>query len=88
MACGTPTLVGATLDARDFFFDEDLLVNPDDDHQIAQKLVSLLRNDEERMKKGREAIVFARQFSWENMSEHYLKVCLQASALDEKECDE
>ena len=80
MACGTPTLVGATLDARDFFFDEDLLVNPDDDREIAAKLIALLRNDNEKMKKGREAVEFARQFSWESMSEKYLGVCLNASA--------
>jgi glycosyltransferase involved in cell wall biosynthesis len=82
MACGTPTLVGATLDARDFFFDEDLLVNPDDDREIAGKLIALLGDDNEKMKKGREAVEFARQFSWESMSEKYLGVCLNASAVN------
>jgi glycosyltransferase involved in cell wall biosynthesis len=82
MACGTPTLVGATLDARDFFFDEDLLVNPDDDRQIAEKLILLLSNVDEKMKKGREAVEFARQFSWESMSERYLGVCLHAREMN------
>jgi glycosyltransferase involved in cell wall biosynthesis len=80
MACGTPTLVGATLDAKDFFFDEDLLVNPDDNGQIAEKLISLLRDEEKKMKKAREAIEFAKQFSWDRMSQNYLNVCLRASA--------
>jgi glycosyltransferase involved in cell wall biosynthesis len=78
-ACGTPTLVGATLDAKDFFFDEDLLVNPDDNGQIAEKLISLLRDEEKKMKKAREALEFARQFSWDRMSQNYLNVCLRAS---------
>jgi glycosyltransferase involved in cell wall biosynthesis len=81
MACGTPTLVGATLDARDFFFDEDLLVNPDDDREIADKLIALLQDDNEKMKKGREAVEFAKQFSWKSMSEKYLGLCLNASGL-------
>ena len=83
MACGTPTLVGATLDARDFFFDEDLLVDPDDDRQIAQKLIFLLRNEDEKVKKARGAVEFARQFSWDSMSEKYVAVCLRAIELNQ-----
>ena len=83
MACGTPTLVGATLDARDFFFDEDLLVDPDDDRQIAEKMIFLLRNDDEKKKKAGEAVEFARQFSWDSMSEKYISVCLRAIELNQ-----
>jgi glycosyltransferase involved in cell wall biosynthesis len=82
MACGTPTLVGATLDAKDFFFDDDLLVDPDDDQQIAEKLILLLRNNDEKRKKAREAIEFARQYSWESMCQQYLDVCLRASEMN------
>jgi glycosyltransferase involved in cell wall biosynthesis len=84
MACGTPTLVGDTLDAKDFFFDKDLLVNPDDDSQIAGKLVALLGDDDLKIKKSHEAIAFARQFSWESMSEQYLRICQRASSLSPK----
>jgi glycosyltransferase involved in cell wall biosynthesis len=80
MACGTPTLVGATLDAKDFFFDEDLLVDPDADRQIADKVISLLTDERKRMKKAREAVEFAKQFSWDRMSQGYYEVCLRASA--------
>jgi glycosyltransferase involved in cell wall biosynthesis len=83
MACGTPTFVGATLDAKDFFFDEDLLVDPDDERQIAEKLISLLRNNDKKMKKASEAVEFARRFSWDSMSEKYLGVCLHASEVDQ-----
>ena len=79
MACGTPTLVGATLDAKDFFFDEDLLVDPDNDEEIAAKLTALVSNEELKKRKGIEAVQFAKEFSWDNMSERYLEVCLQAS---------
>jgi glycosyltransferase involved in cell wall biosynthesis len=83
MACGTPTLVGATLDARDFFFDKDLLVDPDDDRQIAQKVISLLGDEEKKMKKADAAVEFARQFSWDSMSEKYVSVCLRAIELNQ-----
>jgi len=73
--------VGATLDARDFFFDEDLLVDPDDDRQIAEKMIFLLRNDDEKKKKAGEAVEFARHFSWDGMSEKYISVCLRAIEL-------
>ena len=36
--------------------------------------------DEENMKKAREAVQFAKQFSWDRMSENHLDVCLRASA--------
>ena len=83
MACGTPTLVGATLDAKDFFIDEDMLVDPDDDRQIAKKMIFLLRNEDEKMKKAREAVEFAKQFSWDVMSEKYISVCRRAIELNQ-----
>lgn len=81
MACGTVTVVGATLDAKDFFFDEDLLVDPDDNRQTAKKLIFLLRNQEEKVKKAREAVEFAARFSWTQMSEKYVATCLRAIEL-------
>lgn len=87
MACGTPTLVGATLDAKDFFFDDDLLVDPEDERQIAKKLISLLRNDDKKMKKAGEAVEFARKFSWDGMSDKYLGVCLRANKVGQTEGD-
>jgi glycosyltransferase involved in cell wall biosynthesis len=78
MACGTPAVVGNTLDAKDFFLDEALLADPDDDREIAQKLIALLRDKDEKVKKAIEAVDFARQFSWEKMSEKYLSACLGA----------
>ena len=83
MACGTVTLVGATLDAKDFFFDPDLLVDPDDVRQISDKLIFLLRNDEDKMKKAREAVEFASQFSWASMSEKYISTCQSAIQLNQ-----
>lgn len=78
MACGTPTLVGDTLDARDFFIDKDMLVNPDDEKQIAEKLVYLLLNENIKKQKSELSIKIAQQFSWEKTSKRYYEVCLKA----------
>ena len=78
MACGTPTLVGNTLDAKDFFTDSDLLVNPEDEKQIAEKLIYLLLNEEIKKQKSVQAIEIAKKFSWEEMSRKYYQVCMNA----------
>lgn len=78
MACGIPTLVGNTLDAKDFFTDNDLLVDPDDEKQIAQKLIYLLQNEEVKKQKSEQAIKISSDFSWEEMSKKYFEVCLKA----------
>ena len=83
MACGTPTLVGNSLDANDFFFDEDLLVDPEQPGQMADKIVALLASEEKRNRKAREAIEFAARFSWEATGEKYLAACMQATSADQ-----
>jgi len=76
MACGVPTLVGDTLDAKDFFTDNDMLVNPDDEKQIAEKLIYLMLNEDIKINKSKQALGIARQFSWEEMGRKYYDVCL------------
>lgn len=78
MACGTPAIVGATLDALDFLTDRDLLVNPDDQNDMVARITHLLADDEKRAAKRREAIETAENFSWDKMSEKYYKVCLES----------
>ena len=78
MACGTPTLVGDTLDAADFFTDKDMLVNPDDEREIAEKLIYLLMNEDIKKQKSQQALGIAQHFSWEKMSEKYYEVCLKS----------
>lgn len=78
MATGTPTLVGNTLDATDFFHDQDLLVNPDDERQIADKIIRILRDPALKAEKSRQALELVKNFSWERMSGQYLEVCVNA----------
>jgi glycosyltransferase involved in cell wall biosynthesis len=80
MACGTPALVGNSLDAKDFFFDEELLVDPDDPAQVAGRIVALLANEENRRLKARQAVEFAAKFSWAAMNEQYLAACMCAAS--------
>ncbi len=77
MACGTPSLVGETLDAKDFFTDKDLFVNPEDPGQMAERMLYLLQNRDARLKKSAQAVTFAQSFSWDHMSEKYLAYCEQ-----------
>jgi len=75
MAAGTPTIVGATLDAIDFFKDSDLLVDPESPEELAQKILQLLTDGALRALKSKEAIEVARHYSWDSMAAGYLEVC-------------
>ncbi len=78
MACGTPALVGNTLDACDFFNDEDLLVDPEDTKQIAQKIVYLMLDINLKKQKSEQVLKIAQQFSFEEMSKRYYIECLRS----------
>jgi len=49
MACGTPVIVGAVLDAPEFVADAGVLVNPDDINDLAQSIVKVLTESELRI---------------------------------------
>lgn len=82
MACGTPTLVGNSLDTKDFFFDEELLVDPDDPARMAARIVAVLASEETKQRKAREAVEFAAKFSWRAMGERYLAACVRAASAE------
>lgn len=75
MACGTPAIVGSTLDALDFIKDSDLLVDPENEKELARKIIKLLQNRELHKNKCDEAIKIASHYSWEKMSAAYYEVC-------------
>ena len=77
MACGTPSIVGATLDALDFIQDPDLLADPDHVSDVAQKIINLLNDRNLHRQKSKEAIDIASGFSWQKMSENYYELCLK-----------
>jgi glycosyltransferase involved in cell wall biosynthesis len=68
MACGTPVIVGAVLDAPEFLADAGLLVNPDDPKDLAQGIEKILTDPELRDELSAKAIERAKAFSWEKMA--------------------
>lgn len=76
MACGTPTIVGATLDAKEFLTDIDLIVDPDRVEDLATKILKLLEDQKMYERKSAEAIRMAKQFQWDKVCERYYNVCL------------
>ena len=72
MACGTPVIVAATLDAPEFIGDAGVLVRPSDPDDLARAVVQLLSDRElyrTLEEKGKER---ARMFSWERMADEVL----------------
>ncbi|MDR3580397.1 MAG: glycosyltransferase family 1 protein [Oryzomonas sp.] len=74
MACGTPVIVGAVLDAPEFLSDAGILVNPNDIDQIAKSILKVLTEPELRGQLSAKAIERAGEFSWEKMSEKTVEV--------------
>jgi glycosyltransferase involved in cell wall biosynthesis len=68
MACGTPVIVGAVLDAPEFVADAGVLVNPDDINELARSIVKVLTEPKLRDHLSAKAIERARAFSWEKMA--------------------
>lgn len=79
MACGTPAIVGATLDATDFIDDRDLLVDPEDFSSLAGKIIALLTNQDLYRQKCEYAVRTAAKYSWEGMSGRYYDICREVS---------
>ena len=76
MACGTPALLGSCLDSTDFTDDPELLVDPENSEDIAQKILALLTDRTRHAEKSAQALAVSKQFSWKKMSERYYDICL------------
>lgn len=68
MACGTPVIVGAALDAPEFVADAGILVNPDDINDLAQSIIKVLTAPGLIDQLSAKAIERAKAFSWEKMA--------------------
>jgi glycosyltransferase involved in cell wall biosynthesis len=68
MACGTPVVVGASLDAPEFVADAGILVDPDDINGMAKNIIRVLTEPGLREKLSEKAIERAKEFSWEKMA--------------------
>lgn len=69
MACGTPVVVAATLDAPEFVGDGGLLARPGDADDLARCLLSLLEDAPLRASLSEKGIARASLFSWRRMAE-------------------
>ncbi len=74
MACGTPVVALAVLDAPEFIGDAGLLADPDSDQDLADKLKRALTDTELQAELTRKGIARAAEFSWRRMGERTAKV--------------
>ncbi|MFZ5892002.1 MAG: glycosyltransferase family 4 protein [Myxococcota bacterium] len=68
MACGTPVVAAAALDAPEFVADAGLLVDPDDAGALAESIRRVLTEPDLHAELGRKGIQRAARFSWANMA--------------------
>ena len=68
MACGTPVVAAAALDAPEFVADAGLLVDPDDVHGLGDCIRRVLTESELQADLARKGIERAGKFSWANMA--------------------
>jgi glycosyltransferase involved in cell wall biosynthesis len=69
MACGTPVVAAAALDAPEFVADAGLLVDPDDVAGLGDCIRRVLTEPTLRAELAEKGIERARRFSWQNMAD-------------------
>jgi len=80
MACGTPAIVGRTLDSTDFFTHELSLVDPNSPAELSAR-ISLLLTDRQRYGDLREwSMSRLQSLSWARMAERYVEFWKQIRA--------
>ncbi len=73
MACGTPAIVGRTLDSTDFFTHELSLVGPNSPSELSQR-ISLLLADRQRYDELRQwGLTRVQSLSWTAMARKYVE---------------
>lgn len=73
MACGTPAIVGRTLDSTDFFTHELSLVGPNSPSELSQR-ISLLLVDRQRYDELRQwGLTRVQSLSWTAMAQKYVE---------------
>jgi glycosyltransferase involved in cell wall biosynthesis len=74
MACGTPVVGVATLDATEFFADAGLLAKPDNVQDLAACLIRVLAEPDLQREMGSKSVAHATRFSWANTAKGNVKV--------------
>jgi glycosyltransferase involved in cell wall biosynthesis len=81
MACGTPAIVGRTLDSTDFFTHELSSVDPNSAAELADR-ISLLLTDRQRYGELRDwSLKQVQSLSWAHMAERYVEFWKQIRAM-------
>lgn len=80
MACGTPAIVGRTLDSADFFTHELSLVDPNSPAELCAR-ISLLLSNRQRYDELRDwALASVQSLSWTSMAEKYVEFWAEIQA--------
>lgn len=85
MACGVPAIVSNTSSMPEVAGDAALLVNPASPDDIAEKMMSIYKDERLRKKLSEAALVQSEQFSWQRSAEQLWEVlmkCLPDGAND------
>jgi glycosyltransferase involved in cell wall biosynthesis len=81
MACGTPAIVGRTLDSTDFFTHELSLVDPNSPAELSDR-ISLLLTDRQRYGDLRDwSLKQVQSLSWARMAERYVEFWKQIRSM-------
>ena len=75
MACGTPVVVAATLDAPEFVSDAGLLVTPGDAEELSSSIGRILAEPSLRTELATKGIARAAQYSWAATAAKTRAVC-------------
>ena len=73
MACGTPAIVGRTLDSTDFFTHELSLVDPNSPAELADRISLLLANRQRYGELREWSLKQVQSLSWARMAEKYVE---------------
>jgi glycosyltransferase involved in cell wall biosynthesis len=73
MACGAPVVAADACSLTEVTADAGLLVNPNDEQQIADALLSLCSNSELREKMIARGLAHAAKFTWRNTATQHLE---------------
>lgn len=74
MACGTPTIAGASLDGPEGYGDAAMLVEPGNVEQLADVLLRVLTDSELKKRLIEKGFARADLFSWETMAKGTMRV--------------
>lgn len=80
MACGTPVVALAALDAPEFIGDAGLLARVDDPEDLARQLLRAITDEALQAELVAKGIARAQRFSWANMAEETAQVYADALA--------